>query len=274
MDVSVALRRVENLLRDTLQNVLSRSIGDEWTSKCGVAPDRIDKWKERAAEELRRKGQRDPRLIYYADFYDLKTVIRKSWQSGLSEIFGDLKELEALLKILEELRNPEAHRREFLPFEVQLASGIAGRISSQVTRYYSQMETSESYYPRFEFAQDNIGNSYSIGQGKFIASTAVLRPGCELEFKLVASDPLGEMVEYAMYPNAMSVIAGALSGALQWNTTGEFRFEVKEEYVGRDFSFLAAARSRRVFHAEDALVFGAIDDKLFFRYEVLPPLRG
>jgi hypothetical protein len=273
MDVSVALRRAENLIRDTLHNVLSKSIGTDWSSNCGVSADRVAKWKERATEERRKKGHSDPRLIYYADFYDLRTIIRKSWQNGLAEIFEDLKEVEVLLQILEELRNPEAHRREFLPFEVELAAGILGRLRSRITRYYSQMDTSESHYPRFEFAQDSLGNAYSIGQGKSVTSQGTLRPGDEIQFKLVASDPLGEPLEYIVYPNAKSFVRAAMEQSPKWNRSGEFCFQIEKEYVGQRFIFMAAVRSSREFHADSQHILGPVDDMLSFSYEILPPRR-
>jgi len=271
MDASLALRRTENLMRDTLHQVLSQSAGLEWVNTCGVSAERLARWRERQLEEKKRKGQADPRLIYYADFYDLTTIVRRSWDKGLSNIFHDLKEVEVLLKILDELRNREAHRREFLPFEEQLAAGISGRIRSKITQYYSLMETSDSYYPRFEFAQDSVGNVYSIGEGKSVTSSVKLRPGEEVQFKLVASDPLGEVVEYLVYPNSSEGITAARSGRAQWNETGSFSFEILPEYVGERFIFIAAVRSKREFHAQKEHVIGKIDDKVNFNYEVLPP---
>lgn len=271
MDVSVALRRAENLIRDTLHQVLSLSIGQEWTNTCGVSPERLKKWKERQIEDEKKKGQSDPRLIYYSDFYDLATIIEKSWDKGLSRVFLDKKETETLLKILEDFRNPEAHRREFLSFEVQLAAGISGLIRSKITQYYSTMETSDSYYPRLEFAQDNIGSTYSIGKSKHITSNRKLRPGDEIHFKLVGSDPMGDTIEYFIYPNSRNEIQAIRNGELQWNKTGDFSFEILPEYVGKEFIFVAAIRSKRDHHAEEQHVIGKIDDKITFTYEVFPP---
>jgi hypothetical protein len=271
MDVSVALRRVENVLRDTFQDVLSKSIGPDWVSKCGVSEDRLTKWKERAHEDEKKKKFSDPRIIYYADFYDLRTIAKKCWGNGLLEIFEDTKELDVFLCILEGLRNPEAHRREFLPFEIHLAEGIAGKLRSKVTRYYSRMQTHESYYPRFEYAQDSIGNAYSIGQGKSIASQGSLRPGDQLQFKLVANDPLGEEVEYLVYPNAGSAVAKLMAKDQNWSSTGDFSFEIVDEHVGKQFIFIAIVKSNRSYHADKHPVLGGIDDQISFVYEILPP---
>ena len=270
MDVSVALRRAENLLRDTFQNVLSKSLGESWLEKSGISNERLNKWKERSLEDQKKRGQSDPRLIYYADFYDLKTIARKNWDNGISEIFGDLRDLESSIGILEDLRNPEAHRREFMPFEVDLASGISGRIRSKITRYFSLMDTGDSYYPRIEFGQDSLGNSYSIGKGRSVESKGTLRPGDEVQFKIVASDPLGEELEYLVVPNSLRSHALGRDG-MTWNLTGEFSFEIAEDYVGRKFIFIASVRSKRKFHAQRDHFVGEIDDQIMFIYEVLPP---
>jgi len=76
MDVTQALRDTENALRDFIAATLERSAGREWLDSCGVTPDRITKWRARKSEERRRQeaGVVDERLLYYADFYDLKTV--------------------------------------------------------------------------------------------------------------------------------------------------------------------------------------------------------
>ena len=131
------------------------------------------------------------------------------------------------------------------------------------------MQTSESYYPRFEFAQDSLGNTYSIGQGKAIVTENRLRPGDEIHFKLLASDPLGEKLEYLVYPNAMSAFANRRN--FEWSNEGEFIFPILEEYVGRTFEFIAVVRSGRTYHAQDDVGAGRVDDQLQFRYEVLPP---
>ena len=80
MDVTQALRDTENSLRDFIAATLERSLGREWLDSCGVTPDRIAKWRERKSEEDRRQeaGVVDERLLYYADFYDLKTMLKKN----------------------------------------------------------------------------------------------------------------------------------------------------------------------------------------------------
>jgi hypothetical protein len=76
MDVTQALRDAENSLRDFIAAVLSQSLGPNWVEQSGVSPERLAKWRERKVIEEKRQesGVVEERLIYYADFYDLKTI--------------------------------------------------------------------------------------------------------------------------------------------------------------------------------------------------------
>ena len=83
MNPASSLKKAENSVRDVVHYVLTNNIGPNWHNSCGVSPDRVSKWEEKRAEEQKRTGRSDPRLIYYSDFFDLKTIIKKSWDKGL-----------------------------------------------------------------------------------------------------------------------------------------------------------------------------------------------
>jgi hypothetical protein len=159
MDITQILKDTENSLRDFIGYILSKSFGADWEQKCGVSDDRLNKWRERKeSEEKRQKaGACDERLIYYADFYDLKTILQKHWRL-FSEALGEFKTVEVWLTVLEKLRDPDAHRRELLPHQKDLILGISGELRTRIARYRSSQETAEAYYPRIEFAADNLGS--------------------------------------------------------------------------------------------------------------------
>lgn len=264
MDVSESLKSAENSLRDLFNFVLSKELGQGWENSCGVSDARVKQWEERRLVDEKKFGSSDPRLIYYADFYDLKVILKKNWDKGLSRVFGKLKELEVLLDLLEELRNPDAHRREMLPFQKHLAIGISGKIRSEITGHFSNMETGHSYYPRLESVQDSLGNTWAIGQRANLATGCVLRPGDQLQFKVVGSDPQGERIEFAMLP----MIA---PHKLNWNSSGDFDLTIQNKHVQKTLWIHIAVRSFREFHAMGAVGFGKVDDLVKFSYEVLPP---
>ena len=122
MDVTQALKDTENSLRDFISAVLQRNLGDNWIVSCGVSEKRIETWNERKVVEQKRQesGAVEERLIYYADFYDLKTILKKHWSGEFASALGDWRRMEVWLTEMEKLRDPDAHRRELLPHQKYL----------------------------------------------------------------------------------------------------------------------------------------------------------
>ncbi|MFH2011150.1 MAG: hypothetical protein ABIJ37_00355 [Pseudomonadota bacterium] len=227
-----------------------------WVENCGVTPERIEKWQERKlAEEQRQKsGVVEQRLIYYADFYDLRSILKKHWSGEFSTALGDWKTMDVWLAEMEKLRDPDAHRRELLPHQKYLVMGIAGEIRTRLIRYRSKQETSEDYYPRIESARDSLGNIFTYGNSN-IKSQTRLRPGDTIDFIITATDPLGEPLEYAIYKSINTV----------WQDNNDILLTITEKEVQKKFSVLLVAKSKRKFHASIEY-----DDAVVFTYEVLP----
>jgi hypothetical protein len=263
MDITQALKDAENALRDFVAQVLPAQLGSDWLTKCGVSPDRIAKWEDRKQAEERRQtaGVVEERLIYYADFYDIKTILKKNWAGEFSTALGDWKTMEVFLGELEKLRDPDAHRRELLPHQKHLILGISGEIRNRLVRYRSKQETEEDYYPRIESVRDSLGNIWVPSAGvalKSIFTKNRLRPGDTLDFLVTASDPLGEEISFG-------VNVGGL-GPLVWQSTNEFSVQIGEKHVGNHFEVAFYVKSGRQYHAR-----GMWDDKVDFNYVVLPP---
>jgi len=98
-DVSQSLRDAENALRDFIASELGSVLGNDWETVCGVSDERLAKWRERKEAETRRQetGVVEERLIYYADFYDIKTILKKHWANTFGPALGDWKTLEVYL---------------------------------------------------------------------------------------------------------------------------------------------------------------------------------
>ena len=96
MDISDAMKGAENAVRDIVTYLLAKKYGVDWPVHSGVSKARIEGWYSKQAEEKKRIGRADPRIIYYADFFDLQTLVAKSWDHGLCEVFKKQKELLAL----------------------------------------------------------------------------------------------------------------------------------------------------------------------------------
>ena len=101
MDITQALKDTENALRDFIGFILQQKMGTEWIDKSGISNERIEKWKQRKESEEKRQeaGVVEERLIYYADFFDLRTILQKHWQD-FAPALGDWKTMDVWLNEL------------------------------------------------------------------------------------------------------------------------------------------------------------------------------
>jgi hypothetical protein len=262
MDVTQSLKDTENSLRDFIANVLRNKFGGNWIEKCGVSSDRVKQWEERKLVEEKRQegGVVEKRLIYYADFYDLKTILEKHWSGEFSDALGDLKTMRVWLSELEKLRDPDAHRRELLPHQKHLALGISGEIRTRLIRYRSKQETSEAYFPRLESVRDSLGNIWTFGSDSSLGllTGMQLRVGDIVDYVITASDPLGAILEYNVSVNE--------SDWGTWQEDNTLSVNITDFHVGRGVQVMFAIRSPRQFHAK---VYGYDDSAAFF-YDILP----
>jgi len=262
-DVTQFLKDAENSLRDFIATILQQNLGSNWIEVCGISNDRVLIWRGRRETEAKRQasGAIEPRLLYYADFYDLPTILKKNWDL-FEQIFGKWRRFEIFLDELQRFRDPDAHRRELLPHQKYLIIGIAGEIRNSIVRYRSKMETSEDYYPRFETVRDSLGNVFvPNGESRMLVTGLRLRAGDRIELVATATDPLGDPLEYAVRKLGSSQFV--------WQKNGTFSMIFDENDVRKKFDVQIAVRSPRKFHA-----FTEYDDLVGFRYELLPPVAA
>jgi HEPN superfamily Swt1-like protein len=263
MDVTGALRDTENALRDFISLVLTEALGPDWVPKCGVTPERVQQWTSRKEVESRRQdrsGAVEERLIYYADFYDLKTILKKHWQGPFSDALGGWKTMEVWLEELERMRDPDAHRRELLPHQKHLALGIAGEIRTRLIRYRSKRETAADSFPRMESVRDSLGNIWTAATPgmQLVNTNAVLRPGDQIDFVIAGRDPEEAPLEYGIEIRMDD----------QWQDDPTLSHTFSEADIGTVCLVVLKIRSKRPYRAR-----GSYDDKVEFIYQVLPP-RG
>lgn len=260
MDVTQALRDTENALRDFIAATLERSLGREWLDSCGVTPDRAAKWRERKSDEGRRQeaGVVDERLLYYADFYDLKTILKKHWNGDFADALGEWRRFEVFFDELARYRDPDAHRRELLPHQQNLVLGIAGDIRSRLVRWHSRRERVDDCFPRIESARDSLGNLWTPRTPTAIFNTeTTIRVGDQIDFVVTARDPEDLPLEYRLEVVGKST--------WEWQAGGVFSLEIKDAYIGASAFVDLRIRSPRSYHAGPGY-----DQSVIFQYSILP----
>jgi len=265
-DVADAIRRVENVLRDLIEETLRGKYGDVWFTRLGVSEEQLTSWRGRQEEDRRRRGSEaaEERLLYYADLHDLGPVLRKNWEL-FSACLGDLKEIEVYLGRLDDLRNPQAHSRGLLPFEEQLVLGISGDIRQRITVHRSRQTPEAEFFARIESVKDSLGNVIVSSGSRTLplGPAAILRVGDEVVFSCSGWDPNGQPLEWELQ---IRHAGGMPTGTAQrWSTRENLVWRVSEADIGQSVEAFIAMRSRGRYHAHpgwDGLVTAA--------YTVLP----
>jgi hypothetical protein len=265
MDTTQALKDAENSLRDFIAAVLHSKLGPEWVKGCGVTEARIANWKQRQIEDARKQpsGTPEERLLYYADFYDLPTILEKHRQH-FSPAFGDKKKFLHLFDQINNLRNIDSYRRELLLHQKQLVLGISGEIRTLIVRYRSKMETPQDCFPRIENVRDNYQNSWVQGLAsglmlvKGLNTVLILHPGDLLEFSIAATDPEGMPLQYGLIDGGHDP---------EWQDSNQFSYTLTEGHISEGYGVIPCIKSPRGYHA-----LSDMDDSVWFHYSVLPKM--
>ena len=269
MEPTISLKHTENALRGIIEFVMRKAIGDDWIYNCGVDDEVIKKWFVRAEEDQHRLGTMDQRLLFYADFYTIKTLILRNWDRGFADVFGKKKRVEVLLDLMESFRNPDAHRRELLPYHIELVNGIDGWIRTHISRYYMSEENAVSYYAKIDSVATSIGATWSVGQPIQQKLAIKVRVGSRVDVTVTATDPQNRPLNF----HCVLLVPGAV--VEKQSPNGKFSFEVESKHVYNDAILSVGAESDGEYHPK--IMHGTtqkVDDQISFIFDILPPLSA
>lgn len=264
------ISRLENALRHLIEGVLRKEYGDEWVEKLGVSPERLEKWRERQAEEARHKAGAvvEQRILYYADFTDLYTILHKNWDL-FKPCFGDKKELEVYLSRLSELRNPNAHSRPILQHEELLAAGMSRELRQKITVFLNSGGggPEPEHFSRIEEVSDSFGfrvaGQASGQQSVDTREQITLRPGDVVTFRGSAVDPHGRPLRWVVKSPFRS--AGELILLEAESSTFEVDWDVTAEDIHDQIEIIFELSTVTGPHR-----YGHYDDEARLMYRVLP----
>ncbi len=224
------LRNMINEYENTLRRLIIALIGSEDISDYKVSSDRIEKWKEKRDIEIKKnKGLLfENRIIFYSDFYDLKTIIEKNWSLFLP-ILDNKKRFEIFFKELENYRNTISHGRNLTLSQNLLLEGILIDLKNTITIYHNKNEMMDDYFIRILKINDSLGN---IWESSLKGKRPILRVGDQYELFIEANDPKNRDIEYKI----------SSLGKFSLNQkSNRFNFEVDSNLVGQNTTFIVKA---------------------------------
>lgn len=186
-----------NEYENTLRRLILDVIGDKDDSLYKVSEQRITIWKEKREIETKKyKGLIfENRLIYFSDFYDLKTIISKNWEL-FSPILINKKRFEIFFSEVETFRNTISHGRNLLSGQENLLKGITSDLKNLITVYHNKNEMKEDFFIQILKINDNLGN---VWEDNSSTNKPTLRVGDEYELYIEANDPKDRKIEYELF---------------------------------------------------------------------------
>lgn len=271
MDPAEAVATCEQAIRQLVRHVVSSTEGLTLEALAGEKA--ISRWRERADTEAKKRQPRgvvvtSSELLDYSDLFALIELLHKSWEK-FKLALGKEKEVLALLKRLDDMRNTIAHGRELLPFEKELAAGIAGDIRNRVTIYMSSRDEDDDFYPRIESLTDDFGSAADcertvIHSRATLQTNITLNVGDRVRFVCHGTDPQGRTLLWRLSTRSL----GRTGLTAQGNDV-EFEWVVATTDVSKStYVTIELAADGTAYHR-----WRTHDGQVAVRYEVKPPIE-
>lgn len=192
MEPTEAINLVEVVLRDLVREV----IGDVWQSESYIDIAKLESKRDEERAKKRGVAVSDD-LLAFTEFLQLQKIIERNW-TKFEPALKKKKYFDVYMDRLAGFRNPTMHSRTLLPFEAALVEGIAGEFRNLVPIYRSTRGPDMKYYPEIDQIVDSFGNQITHG----MKTGLVLRPGDQISFKCVGTDPHGRELSWVLYTTA------------------------------------------------------------------------
>ena len=231
-----------NEYENTLRRLIISIIGSADSSDYKVSSERIEKWKEKRDIEIKKnKGLTfENRLLYYSDFYDLKTIIDKNWSLFLP-ILNNKKRFDIFFEELENYRNTISHGRNLTLSQSLLLEGVLIDLKNAITIFHNKNEMKEDYFIRIIRINDNLGN---IWESNLNGKKPILRVGDQYEILIEANDPKNRDVEYQLF---------ALNKFNLAQKSNRFSIEIKNNLVGESTTLYVKAFTPKSEYKNEAI---------------------
>lgn len=222
------IQEYENIMRQIILSIL----GNDDSVDFGITDDRLNKWKEK--REIERKKYSgvltENRLIYYSDFYDLKTIIDKNWNL-FKQILEDKKNFEVTFKKIETFRNTKSHGRPLFTHQNKLIEGILGEAKALLVKYHNKNADMNDYFIRILRISDSLGNSWTPNHPNISGMTTKshVRVDDRINIIIEAFDPKSREITYQLKGANLDLS----------NETGEFELIATKEMISRRYSLSA-----------------------------------
>lgn len=209
---------------NTLKHIIIDVLGASDQADYNISDDVKEKWFEKRSFESQKNDGflTEKRILFYADFFDLKTIISKNWD----EFEPVLKNKERFLVFFNEVnqyQNLMNLGKALTKSQEEMLSGILADLKNNYSIFTNKKNQRNKHFVVINSISDNIGTTWEPQQHK-TTTKPVLTVGDSYELLIDANDPKDRDIEYELYH-----FAGKLR--IKQNSN-RFNFKITEDLIG------------------------------------------
>lgn len=223
------IKQYENTLRQLIISIL----GDSDESDYNISKEISEKWfaKRTNAKHKNNGFLFEKRIIFYADFEDLNTIIIENWKLFIPVLF-DKKRFQVFFNEIASFKKIINSGNNLIKSQEDLLSGIVTDLKNAITIYNNKTNLVDDYFISIYKVSDNLGNSW-VKSNITEQLKPVLKVGDAYELLVEANDPKDRKIAYQI-----SHFSGKLRIKQEAN---RFSFKIDKSLVGQNTMFIIKA---------------------------------
>lgn len=236
------IKQYENTLRQLIITIL----GDSDNSDYNISKEISEKWfAKRTNEQKKNDGFLfEKRIIYYADFEDLKTIIDENWTQFLPVLF-DKKRFQVFFNEVTQFKKKLNSGNELIKSQEDLLSGIVMDLKNAITIYNNKANLVDDYFISIQKISDNLGNSWGQSNPQE-NDKPVLKVGDTYELLVEANDPKDRKISYQL-----SHFTGKFRVKQDDN---RFSFKIDKAFIGQNTMLIIKAFTEEADYVNESIL--------------------
>lgn len=231
---------------NTLKHIIIDVLGASDKTNYGISDDVKKKWfeKRKLIQHENDGFLNEKRIIFYADLFDLKTIIENNWKV-FEAIFKNKERFLVFFNEVYQLKNTINLGKELTKSQLELLSGITTDLKNNYTKFSNKKNSRSEYFININAVSDNLGTTWEKSTLQE-TKKPILKVGDEYELLVDANDPKDREIEYQLFH-----FAGSFRVTQKEN---RFNFTITEDLIGLETLLVIKAHTPEAEYKNESIL--------------------
>ena len=210
----------ENTLKQVIISILGASDDIDYN----ISNELKRRWLEKRNHEKEKNDGFlfEKRILFYADFIDLRTIVEKNW-NAFEKVFKNKDRFFVFFDEVYQFKNTLNLGNSLTKSQEELLSGITADLKNSFTIFSNKNNNTNDYFIAINKVSDNLGTTW-FSNNSDSPNKPTLTVGDDYELLIEANDPKDREIEYEVYH-----FAGSLRIKQESN---RFIFKITADLIG------------------------------------------